>query len=71
MHLRCGHLFAIFARALTKTERWFCMIDSGVRGIRMLQDESVTSFHGRYTQIRDELGAVGELVDPDSMVILW
>jgi hypothetical protein len=39
-----------------------------LRGIRMLEDESVTSFLGRYTQIRDELGAVGEVVDPNSMV---
>jgi hypothetical protein len=34
----------------------------------MLQDESVTSFIGQYTQIIDELGAVGEVVDLDSMV---
>jgi hypothetical protein len=34
----------------------------------MLKDESVTSFLGRYTQIRDELGAVGEMVDPNSLV---
>ena len=39
-----------------------------LRGIHMLKDESVTSFLGRYTQIKDELGAVGEVVDPDSMV---
>jgi hypothetical protein len=30
----------------------------------MLKDESVTSFLGRFTQIRDKLGAVGEVVDP-------
>jgi hypothetical protein len=34
----------------------------------MLKDESVTSFLGCYTQIRDELGAVGEMVDPNPMV---
>ena len=34
----------------------------------MLKDESVTSFLGRYTQIKDELGAVGEVVDPNSLV---
>jgi hypothetical protein len=39
-----------------------------LRGIRMLKDESVTSFLGRYTQIRDALGAVGEVVDPNSLV---
>jgi hypothetical protein len=39
-----------------------------LRGIRMLKDESVTSFLGRYTQIRDDLGAVREVVDPNSLV---
>jgi hypothetical protein len=39
-----------------------------LRGIRMLKDESVTSFLGRYTQIRDELAAVGEVVNPNSLV---
>jgi hypothetical protein len=39
-----------------------------LRGICMLKDESVTSFLGHYTQIRDELGAVGEVVDPNSLV---
>jgi hypothetical protein len=39
-----------------------------LRGIRMLEDESVTSFLGRYTQIRDELGAVREVVNPKSLV---
>ena len=34
----------------------------------MLKNESVTSFLGRYTQIKDELGAVREMVDPNSMV---
>jgi hypothetical protein len=38
------------------------------RGIRMLKNESVTSFLGFYTQIRDEVGAIGEVVDPKSMV---
>jgi hypothetical protein len=39
-----------------------------LRGIHMLEDESVTSFLGRYTQIRDELAAVGEVVNPNSLV---
>ena len=34
----------------------------------MLKGESVISFLGHYTQIRDELGAVGEVVDHNSMV---
>ena len=36
--------------------------------ICMLKDESVTSFLGRYTQIIDELGAVREVVNPNSLV---
>jgi hypothetical protein len=39
-----------------------------LRGIHMLNTESVTSFLGRYTQIIDDIGAIGEVVDPDSMV---
>jgi hypothetical protein len=39
-----------------------------LRSIRMLEDESVTSFLGRFTRIRDELGAVGEVVEPNSLV---
>jgi hypothetical protein len=39
-----------------------------LRGIHMLKDELVTSFLGHFTQIRDELGAVGEVVDPNSLV---
>jgi hypothetical protein len=39
-----------------------------LRGIRMLEDESVTFFLGRYTQIKDEVGAVREVVEPNSMV---
>jgi hypothetical protein len=39
-----------------------------LRGIHMLEDETVTSFLGRYTQIRDELAAVGEVVNPNSLV---
>jgi hypothetical protein len=39
-----------------------------LRSIRMLEDESVTSFLGRYTQIRDEIGVIGEVVNPNSLV---
>jgi hypothetical protein len=39
-----------------------------LRGIHMLKDESVTSFLGFYTQFRDELGAIGEVVDLNSLV---
>jgi hypothetical protein len=34
----------------------------------MLDSESVTSFLGRFTQIRDELAVVGEIVDRDFIV---
>jgi hypothetical protein len=39
-----------------------------LRGICMLKDESVTSFLGLYTQIRDELGFVGDFFDPNCLV---
>jgi hypothetical protein len=39
-----------------------------LRSICMLKDESVTSFLVRFTQIRDELGAVGEVIVPNSLV---
>jgi hypothetical protein len=34
----------------------------------MLKDELVTSFLGRYTKIRDNLGAAEEVVNPNSLV---
>jgi hypothetical protein len=39
-----------------RTGRWF------------FKDESVTSFLGRYTQIKDELGVIGEVVETNSLV---
>jgi hypothetical protein len=39
-----------------------------MRGICMLKGESITSFLGRYTQIRDDLGVVEEVVNSNSMV---
>jgi hypothetical protein len=39
-----------------------------LRSIHMLKDELVTSFLGRYTQIRDNLGATKEVVNPNSLV---
>jgi hypothetical protein len=44
------------------------VLQDKLRSIQMLDSESVTSFLGRFTQIRDELAAVGEIVDPDFMV---
>jgi hypothetical protein len=34
----------------------------------MLDSEMVTSYLGRFTKFRDELAAVGEIVDPDFLV---
>jgi hypothetical protein len=39
-----------------------------LRSILMLEDESVTSFLGRYTQIKDKLGAIREVVKPNYLV---
>jgi hypothetical protein len=39
-----------------------------LRGIHMLEDEMVTSFLGIYTQIRDELAVIREVVNPNSLV---
>ena len=44
------------------------VVHDRLRSIRMLKSESMTSFLSRYTQIRDELGAIGEVVNPKSMV---
>jgi hypothetical protein len=43
------------------------VLHNRVRGICMLEDELITSFLGHYTQIRDMLGAVREVVEPNSM----
>jgi hypothetical protein len=39
-----------------------------LKGIHMLEDESVTSFLGRYTQIKGDLAAIREVVNPNSLV---
>jgi hypothetical protein len=39
-----------------------------LKGIQMLNSESVTSYLGRFTQIRDELAVVEEIVDPNFLV---
>jgi hypothetical protein len=52
----------------SSNENWKMVLHDRLRGIRMLKDESVTSFLGRFTRIRDELGAVGEVVEPNSLV---
>jgi hypothetical protein len=49
-------------------ENRIMVVHDRLRGIHMLEDESITSFLGRYTQIIDELAAVGEVVNPNSLV---
>ena len=38
------------------------------RSIQRLDSKPITSFLGRFTQIRDELATIREIVDPDFMV---
>jgi hypothetical protein len=52
----------------SSNENWKMVLHDRLRGIHMLKSELVTSFLGRYTQIRDDLGAIGEVVEPNSMV---
>jgi hypothetical protein len=52
----------------SSNENWKMVLHDRLRSIRMLKDESVTSFLARFTQIRDELGAVGEVIVPNSLV---
>jgi hypothetical protein len=52
----------------SSNENRIMVLHDRLRGIHMLEDELVTSFLGRYTQIRDELAAVGEVVNPNSLV---
>jgi hypothetical protein len=44
------------------------VLQDRLRSIQMLDSKSIISFLGRFTQIRDELAAVGEIVDLDFMV---
>jgi len=44
------------------------VLQENLRSIRMLNFESVTSFLGRFTQIRDELVVIGETLEPNFMV---
>jgi hypothetical protein len=49
-----------------RTGRWFCMRDSGAFVCSRMSP--ISSFLARFTQIRDELGAVGEVIQPNSLV---
>jgi hypothetical protein len=44
------------------------VLQDRLRSIQMLDFESVTSFLGRFIEIRDELVVVGEIMDPGFMV---
>jgi hypothetical protein len=44
------------------------VLQEKLRSIQMLDFETVTSYLGRFTQIRDELAAVREIVDPEFLV---
>jgi len=44
------------------------VLQDKLRSIQILDSKSVTSFLGRFTQIKDELAVVGEIVDPNFMV---
>jgi hypothetical protein len=44
------------------------VLQEKLRSIHMLNLESVTSYLGRFTQIRDELAVVREIVDLDFLV---
>jgi hypothetical protein len=39
-----------------------------LRGTNMMKTDSVTSFLTRFSQIHDELAAVGEILDPSELV---
>jgi hypothetical protein len=44
------------------------VLEEKLRGTKMTKTDSATSFLMRFSQIRDELVAVGEIVDPSELV---
>jgi hypothetical protein len=44
------------------------VLQEKLRSTKMLKTETITSYLSRFTQIRDELGAVGEIVDSSELV---
>jgi hypothetical protein len=44
------------------------MLQEKLRGTKMTKTHSVTSFLTRFSQIHDELAAMGEMVDPSELV---
>jgi hypothetical protein len=49
-------------------QNWKMVLQEKLRGIQMLNSESITSYLGRFSHIRDELATVEEIVDPDFML---
>jgi hypothetical protein len=47
---------------------WKMVLQDKLRSIQMLDFETVTSYLGIFTQIRDELAAVEEIVNPEFLV---
>jgi hypothetical protein len=44
------------------------VLQDKIKSIQMLDSESVTSFLGIFTQIRDDISSIREIVDPEFMV---
>jgi hypothetical protein len=44
------------------------VLQEKLRGTKMMKTDSVTSYLTRFSQVRDELAAVGEIVDPSELV---
>jgi hypothetical protein len=69
---RKAHAYQMWAALISlyesSNENQKMVLHDRLRSIRMLKDESVSSFLARFTQIRDELGVVGEVIVPDYLV---
>jgi hypothetical protein len=73
-HLICkDYAFEIWASLCmlyqSPNHNWKMVMQDKLRSIPMLYFESVTSYLGRFTQIKDVLAAVEEIVDLDFMVM--
>jgi hypothetical protein len=67
-----AHAYQMWAALISlyesSNENQKMVLHDRLRSIRMLKDESVSSFLARFIHIRDEIGAVGEVIMPDSLV---
>jgi hypothetical protein len=52
----------------SSNHNWKMVLQDRLKSIKMLDSELVTSFLGRFTEIRDELTTIGEIVGQDFMV---